>query len=132
MKDFRANFFFLKLPIAISLLGHGLVRLPKLTAFAEGMVSSMEASALPDVLILAFGYFLPILEAILGLALLIGFKTKYTLYASLATMAILVFGSSSIESWGAVQAQLVHALYLGFLLWYFDAYNKTENEKDNY
>lgn len=106
--------------MAISLLGHGLVRLPKLTAFAEGMVSSMESSALPSALIRPFAYVLPPVEAVLGLALLLGFQTRYTLYASLVLMSVLVLGSSSTESWGAVQAQLVHAGYLLALLWYYE------------
>jgi hypothetical protein len=35
MKDFKTAFFFLRLPVAISLLGHGLVRLPKLQTFSD-------------------------------------------------------------------------------------------------
>jgi thiosulfate dehydrogenase [quinone] large subunit len=127
MTDFKTSFFFLRLPMAVSLLGHGLVRLPKLTAFAAGMASSMESSVLPGSLILAFGYILPIIEAILGIALLAGFKIRYTLYASLTVMSLLVLGSSSTESWGAVQAQLVHGIYLGILLWYFERY-ASENK----
>ncbi|HMR20053.1 MAG TPA: DoxX family protein [Sphingobacterium sp.] len=122
MKNFKTSFLFLRLPMAISLLGHGLVRLPKLTTFAEGMVSSMEVSMLPAVLIRPFGYVLPIVEALLGLTLLMGFQIRYTLYASLALMSILVLGSSSVENWGAVQAQLVHAIYLFGLLWYYEKY----------
>ncbi|NGF55483.1 DoxX family protein [Parapedobacter sp. SGR-10] len=127
MKNFKITFFFLQLPIAISLLGHGLVRLPKLTAFAEGMVSSMESSVLPSGLVLAFGYILPVVEAVLGAALLIGFQTRYILYGALALMGVLVLGSSTIENWGAVQAQLVHGIYLGFLLWFYEQY-RNENK----
>jgi thiosulfate dehydrogenase [quinone] large subunit len=111
-------------------LGHGLIRLPKLEAFADGMAMSMEASVLPAGLILAFGYILPIIEALLGLALLLGFQTKYILYACLVLMSILVLGSSSTESWGAVQAQLVHAGYLLGLLWYYEK-NNLQNDKDH-
>lgn len=120
MRDFKTTFFFLRLPVAISLAGHGLVRLPKLTVFAEGMASSMESSVLPSGLILGFGYILPVIEAVLGIALIIGFKTRYTLYASLTVMSMLVLGSSTVENWGGVQAQLTHGIYLGILLWYFD------------
>ncbi len=120
MKNFKTTFFFLRLPIAISLLGHGLIRLPKLTTFAEGITSSMNSSILPSGMVLAFGYVLPIIEAIIGVALIIGFQTRYTLYAALALMSILVLGSSTIENWSAVQAQLVHGIYLGFLLWFYE------------
>lgn len=120
MKDLKIAFFFLRLPIAISFLGHGLVRLPKLAAFAEGMAKSMEKSVIPGALIIPFGYALPILEAITGLILLIGYKMNYAIFAGLAIMSLLIFGSSSTESWSAIEAQLVHAIYLLalFFFWY--------------
>lgn len=120
MNNRKLSFFFLRLPIAISLLGHGLVRLPKLQVFSEWMVGSMEQSAIPDVLIIPFSYILPFVETLIGLLLLTGFQVRYTLYAGLTLMGILVIGSSSIENWGAVEAQLIHAVYLGGLLWWYE------------
>jgi len=117
MKKNQLLYFLLRLPIAMSLLGHGLVRLPKLTTFSNWMVETMEKSFLPKVLIIPFSYALPILEAIIGLLLFIGFKTKYTIYGGLALMSILILGSSSIENWGAIEAQLLHSFYLFALLY---------------
>ncbi|WP_036602355.1 MauE/DoxX family redox-associated membrane protein [Olivibacter sitiensis] len=116
----KLNFFFLRLPLAISLLGHGLVRLPKLQAFSEWMVGSMEKSVLPAALVTPFSYALPIIEAAIGLLLLIGFQLRYTFYAGLALMSILILGSSSIENWGAIEAQLIHAVYFAVLLWWHE------------
>lgn len=118
MKNFKTTFFFLRLPIAISLAGHGLVRLPKLEGFSAWMVKQMEPSILPTSLIIPFSYILPIAEAIIGLLLLIGFKINYSLYAGLILMSILIFGSCSIENWGAIEAQLLHSFYLFGLLWF--------------
>ena len=39
-------------------------------------------------------------------------------------MTMLIFGSCSVENWGAIEAQLLHAFYLFGLLWYFQ-----KNEK---
>ncbi|WP_445430473.1 MauE/DoxX family redox-associated membrane protein [Chryseobacterium indoltheticum] len=128
MKDFKTIFFFLRLPIAISLAGHGLVRLPKLQTFTEGMVKSMENSAIPEALITPFGYVLPFLEAIIGISLLIGFKPKLTIYSAIALMSILILGSSSIENWSAIEAQLLHSLYLFALLWFYLKYSSEENQ----
>src|SRR5690606_36612353 len=114
------SFFFLRLPIAMSLLGHGLVRLPKLAEFSNGMVQGMEKSILPSTLVAGWGYILPFIEVTLGLGLLLGFTTKETLFASLVLMSILILGSSSIENWGAIESQLVHSVYLGFLVWYME------------
>lgn len=128
MKDFKTIFFFLRLPIAISLAGHGLVRLPKLQTFTEGMVKSLEKSAIPEALITPFGYVLPFLEAIIGISLLIGFKPKITIYSAFALMSILILGSSSIENWSAIEAQLLHSLYLFALLWFYLKYSSEENQ----
>lgn len=116
VKSTKSLCFFLRLPIALSLLGHGLVRLPKLQTFSEWMVGSMSKSAIPEVLIVPFSYGLPVLEAIIGMWLLIGIQMRVALYAAISLMSILIVGSCSIENWGAIEAQLIHAVYLGGLL----------------
>jgi len=127
MKDFKTTFFFLKLPIALSLLGHGLVRLPKLPAFTDWLVTTMEKSVLPEFLIVPFGYVLPFAEFLIGLSLLIGFQVKYSLFAGLALMSVLIFGSSSIENWSAIESQLLHSLYLVGLVWFWQKYKPESN-----
>jgi len=127
MKDFKTIFFFLRLPIAISLLGHGLVRLPKLEMFSNWMVTSMEKSAIPSFMIVPFSYILPIVEFLIGLSLLTGFQTKYTIYSGLVLMSILILGSASIENWSAIEAQLLHSVYLDGLLWFYEKYKPVSN-----
>lgn len=127
MKDFKTAFFFLRLPIAVSLLGHGLVRIPKLHTFSDWMVTTMEKSMIPKLIIVPFGYVLPIVEAILGILLLINFKTKYTLYSALVLMSILIFGSCSIENWSAIEAQLLHSFYLFGLFWFYEKFKTEES-----
>lgn len=126
MKDFKTAFFFIRLPIAISLAGHGLVRIPKLQAFSEWMVTTMEKSAIPTPVIVPFGYILPFAEAIIGILLLINFKIQHTIYAALVLMSLLILGSSSIENWSAIESQLLHAFYLFGLLWFYEKF-KPEN-----
>ena len=126
MKDFKTAFFFLRLPVAISLLGHGLVRIPKLETFSNWMVSTMEKSFIPEFLLVPFGYILPFAEAVIGVLLLINFKTKETLYSALVLMSILIFGSCSIENWSAIEAQLLHSFYLFGLFWFYEKF-KTDN-----
>lgn len=108
--------FFLRLPIAMSFLGHGLVRLPKIQAFAAGMAEQFAATPLPDNLVLGFGYLLVCAEFLIGIWLLVGRGLSYALMAGLATMTVLIFGSSLIENWSAVSVQLIHSIYLAALL----------------
>lgn len=127
MKDFKTVFFFLRLPVAVSLLGHGLVRLPKLPAFSDWMIKTMEKSAIPEALIVPFSYFLPVAEAVTGLLLLINIKTEYALYSALALMSILIAGTCSIENWAAIEAQLLHSIYFFGLLWLYKRFGSKVN-----
>ncbi|AHM62936.1 DoxX family protein [Flammeovirgaceae bacterium 311] len=133
----KYSYFFLRLPLAMSMFGHGLVRLPKLSGFAEGMTEQFKDSILPEILVLPFGYALPFIELIIGILLILGWQTRNSIYAGLLTMAALVFGSSTIESWGAISVQLIHALYFGMLLHFLpkdrfsiDAKLRTDSQTD--
>ncbi|RZJ67595.1 MAG: DoxX family protein [Flavobacterium sp.] len=116
MRTHNYTFFAARLPIGLSFFGHGLVRLPKLDQFSEWMLKTMEKSFLPPELVSPFCYALPVLEFPIGLFIIIGLFTKQSLFAGLFVMSILIFGSTTIENWDAITGQLVHAAYLGVLL----------------
>lgn len=110
------TFLLLRLAIATSMLGHGLVRLPKLAGFSAWMTTSFEKSMLPEALVLPFSYALPILEFLVGLLLFIGLFTKQALIAGSILMIALIFGSSMIENWEAIPSQLIHVAFFALLL----------------
>ncbi|PKA97281.1 thiosulfate dehydrogenase [quinone] large subunit [Flavobacteriaceae bacterium MAR_2009_75] len=108
--------YFLRLPLAVSMFGHGVVRLPKLQIFSSWMMETMAESLIPQFLILPFSYALPIVELLIGLFMLIGFYIRYAVIAGIIVMSLLILGSCSIENWGAVGTQLLHAIYFAILL----------------
>lgn len=117
---------FIRLPIAMSFLGHGLVRLPKMQAFATGMAESFSDTFLPQGLVLTFGYLLVFAEFIIGMWLLSGRWLNQALMAGLTVMTFLIFGSSLVENWDAVSVQLIHSMYLaGLLIWQYHRTAKT-------
>ncbi|SFC61811.1 thiosulfate dehydrogenase [quinone] large subunit [Parapedobacter composti] len=116
MNNQRVIALFIRMPIAMSFLGHGLVRLPKLHAFASGMAEQFAGTVLPQGFVLAFGYLLVFAELITGIWLLSGRWFTQALVTALGIMTALIFGSSLIENWNAISAQLVHSLYLAGLL----------------
>ncbi|MEC5147393.1 DoxX family membrane protein [Chitinophaga sp. 212800010-3] len=116
MENNAIVFFLLRLAVAASMFGHGLVRLPKLNGFSAWMMKSFEKSMLPDLLIKPFSYVLPIAEFAIGLLLIAGLFTRISLVAGAAVMIILVFGSAMIENWDAIPSQLIHAAFFGMLL----------------
>jgi len=116
------SFLLLRLAIAISMFGHGLVRLPKLAAFSNWMIGSFENSMLPKIIVTPFSYILPIAEFVIGLFLLLGIFTKPSLVAGAVVMLILLFGTSMIENWEAIPSQLIHVAFFALLL-HFSDYN---------
>ena len=116
------TFLLVRLAIAASILGHGLVRLPKLSAFSTWMVNSFEKSILPEILVVPFSYVLPPAEFTIGLLLLVGLFTIPVLIAGAIIMILLIFGTTIIENWDAIPSQLIHVAFYAVLL-QFSKYN---------
>ena len=116
------SFLLLRLAVAISMFGHGLVRLPKLTTFSNWMIGSFENSMLPKFIVTPFSYILPIAEFVIGLLLILGLFTKPSLIAGGIVMLALLFGTSMIENWEAIPSQLIHVAFFALLL-HFIGYN---------
>jgi len=112
----KTAYFLLRLAIGASMFGHGLVRLPKLPGFSAWMVHSFEKSILPSAIVTPFSYLLPIAEFVIGVCLLLGLFTRLAAIAGAVVMIILVFGSTTIESWEAIPTQLIHAAFFVALL----------------
>ncbi|PHN02479.1 DoxX family membrane protein [Flavilitoribacter nigricans] len=104
-----------RLPMGFSFFGHGLVRIPKLATFAQGMADSFQGTLLPEGFVLAFAYILPIIELILGIMLLLGIAMRQSAVAGVFLICILIFGSSLQENWSAVATQLFYGLYFAIL-----------------
>lgn len=102
-----------RLGIATSMLGHGLVRLPKLQQFSEKMVQQFSETILPEPLVYATGYLISIGELIVGVLLVIGLFTRLAAIGGALLMLLLIFGCTLIENWGALPSQMIH---LGFFI----------------
>lgn len=120
MKNQQIAYFLARVTLGVNFLIHGLVRLPKLKEFANGVINGFKGTMLPEILVLPFAYAIPIVELILGIMLLLGFLTRKALIASAILMIFLIAGSALKEDWGVVGTQMVYALYIFFLMFYFD------------
>ena len=110
------SFLLLRLALGASLLGHGLVRLPKLSGFSQWMVGAFQNSMLPAALVTPFSYALPVLEFVIGLLLVAGLFTRLSLVAAGVVMLLLVLGTCLIEHWEALPSQLIHVAFAAVLL----------------
>ncbi|MCC8409968.1 DoxX family protein [Mucilaginibacter sp. UR6-1] len=128
MNNPQISYLLARLPIAVSMLGHGLVRIPKLDKFSGWMMSEFSKSVLPQNAVKAFAYVLPFAELLIGALLVIGLFTRYTLIAGVVVMLLLIFGSSMIEQWNNVFIQMMYGVYFA-LLYHFVNYNSYAADK---
>jgi len=112
-----------RLPIAVSMLGHGLDRIPKLQVFSDHLVDQFSKSILPLKLVGLFGTALPFLELGIGILLLLGLFMRFTCVVGLVTMLALIFGSCLLEQWDNVLSQMLYSLYYA-MLYYYAFYNR--------
>lgn len=106
-----------RLSLGINELMHGAVRLPILLSFAANMTKNFEGSILPGWFVYAFSLILPFLEALLGVTLVLGMLTRWTLLALSLLMSTLIFGTALRSDWTTVGVQMIYviAYFLAFV-----------------
>ena len=93
--------------LGANLFFHGIVRLPKLQGFVKFMVEEKFAnSMLPDFMVMATAYAIPVVELILGITLLLGIGTRWALLGTSIQMMILTAGCCFIEEWDPINSQM--------------------------
>ena len=116
LSDRKLAYFFLRLTLGMSIFIHGMVRLPKIKAFAEILVNEFANTLLPAFLVRPFAMTLTVEEAVTGLLLIIGLWTRWALIIGALAMATLVFGTSLKSDWPTVAIQLFYAAVYAVLL----------------
>jgi thiosulfate dehydrogenase [quinone] large subunit len=71
---------------------------------------------LPAWSVYGFSLTLPVLESLVGFAVLIGFQTRRALIAGMAIMLALIFGSTLHQDWQIAGLQLNYSLVYAILL----------------
>lgn len=112
-----------RLPIAVSMLGHGLDRIPKIQVFSDHLVSQFSKSILPIKLVSYFSMTLPFIELGIGILLILGLFTRFACVVGLISMLALILGSCLIEQWDNVFMQMLYSLYF-VMLYYYAFYNR--------
>jgi thiosulfate dehydrogenase [quinone] large subunit len=115
--DRRLAYALLRAIIGVNLAVHGISRLlagPH--AFATSLVAMFHATPLPAWSVLSFGLALPRVEAALGLLILLGLATRFTLIAASLTILVLTFGTTLRQDWQSAGLQLIYAAIYAALL----------------
>jgi thiosulfate dehydrogenase [quinone] large subunit len=116
-RDARLAYALLRAVAGGNLLMHGLSRwIVGPAVFAEKLTEQFAKTPLPEWSVQGFGLILPTVEAMLGLLLLIGLRTRAALVGTSLLMIALTFGSSLVQDWNAASIQLSYALVFSILL----------------
>jgi thiosulfate dehydrogenase [quinone] large subunit len=114
--DKKLAYLVLRFSLGLDIFVHGLVRLPHLNAFADGLVKQFADTLLPGFVVRPFGLVLVFVEATVGLLVLLGLWTRPALIAGAATMAALIFGTALRSEWNTLAIQLLYAAIYAALL----------------
>ena len=114
--DRKLGYLVLRFTLGLSILMHGLVRLPHLQAFADDLVKMFGDTPLPATLVRPFGFGLVFVETAVGLLVLLGLWTQEALLVGSAAMAALIFGTALRSNWETVAIQLLYAAIYAALL----------------
>jgi thiosulfate dehydrogenase (quinone) large subunit len=114
--DRKLAYLVLRSALGLSILMHGLVRLPRLNAFADGLVKAFSDTPLPALVVRRFALVLVFVEAIVGLLVLLGLWTRAALLVGSAAMAALIFGTALRWDWNTLAIQLLYAAIYAALL----------------
>lgn len=114
--DRKLAYLVLRFMLGLSILMHGLVRLPHLTAFADATVKLFVATPLPAILVRSFALTLVFLETAVGLLLVLGLWARTALLLGALLMAFLIFGTALRSDWSTLAIQLFYAFLYATLL----------------
>jgi|SRR6185312_12168429 thiosulfate dehydrogenase [quinone] large subunit len=121
--DQRLAYALLRIVVGLNLLMHGVGRMVAGPAtFAAKLTGQFAHAPLPMWSVWSFGMVLPAIEALLGLLLLIGLRTRATLVAASLLIMVLTFGAGLVQDWPAAGLQLTYALVFSALL-FLQQYN---------
>jgi thiosulfate dehydrogenase [quinone] large subunit len=102
--------------LGINVLVHGLVRLPQLALFADGIVQAFAKTPLPPQVVHLFAFALPFAETFVGLLLILGLWTRLALVSGGLLIIALVFGTALRSDWDTLGIQMIYAAIYYLLL----------------
>lgn len=117
MTNSKLAYHSLRLAMGVSILVHGAVRLPKIVKVAQGISQEFDDTIVAGIPSLIAGYTIPVLEFVIGIGILIGWKiSRYALSAGILLMGLLMIGTCLIEKWANLPSMIIHAIAFYLIL----------------
>ena len=116
-EDISRAYAILRVSLGLNICLHGVVRWTAgLRSFAQSLAPMFDKTILPSWSVYSFGVLLPVLEAVIGAAVLIGFSSRRFLTVGAVLMLVLMFGSTLRQDWQTVGIQLIYSVVYCILL----------------
>ncbi|MCH8558850.1 MAG: DoxX family membrane protein [Balneolia bacterium] len=116
--DKQLGFALLRVMLGVNMLGRSLVRLPDIDAFASGMANNFSETILPGPFVYVYAIVILLVEAVVGIMLILGWKTRWALVGMGALLISLAFGQILLQNFGTVANILIYAIAVTLLLFY--------------
>ena len=117
----------LRMILGLNIALHGITRvfISSLDTFVGNTVKQFEKTVLPVWQVQAFATVIPFAEIVIGVMLLLGLKTRWTLIAGMLLMAGLVFGTAMRNDWTLLELQMFYVLlyFVLFMCQRWDVYS---------
>jgi|SRR5882724_7131489 len=114
--DRKLAYATLRFTLGLDILMHGVVRLPHLSVFADGMVKQFAETPLPAAIVRPFALGLVFVEVIMGLLTLVGLWTRWALLIGALMISSLVFGTALRSDWNTLAIQMLYAFIYASLI----------------
>lgn len=121
-RDLPVAYLMVRLTMGFHMFAHGAVRLPILTEFAGQTVTEFAPVRLigipffPAWLVYPFAFSVPIVEFLVGVLLILGFKTRLAGLAGGVTMLLLMFGTVARMNFGTAHLMWFYVLIFALLV----------------
>lgn len=115
-RDIVAAYTLLRIVVGINYFNHGATRIFNIPGFMDSMVTTMQDSWIPELLVRINAALVPPVELIVGALLIVGFWTRGALIACFILMAVLMYGITIIQNWDGASGQLIYNIVLFILL----------------
>jgi thiosulfate dehydrogenase [quinone] large subunit len=121
-RDLPVAYLMVRLTMGFHMFAHGAVRLPILTEFAGQTVTEFAPVRLigipffPAWLVYPFAFSVPVVEFLVGILLILGFKTRLAGLAGGVTLLLLMFGTVARMNFGTAHLMWFYVLIFAFLV----------------
>ncbi|WP_413161962.1 DoxX family protein [Capilliphycus salinus ALCB114379] len=115
-QDLVLAYTLLRLVFGINFMVHGLVRIGDIPGFVASQVALYEGLPVPEFMIAIPAFFIPIVELIAGVLMIVGFKTRNAIIAGFSLMLPLMFGVCLLQKWDTASSQLIYCVVFFILL----------------